>query len=370
MKMQTDNVVKFMLQDEEPSHRDRHRDTQPAGQIFPDDYMSVFVNAGKAIDLSAANQTPPRPSIYSVWFNYITGENREAKSRVRALLQSGAPISAYDLDQIHGEHLASDAVRQSSLDEANSKLERELADVLSAVQAHIVSSNDYCGSLVRKTQGLDDHSSVESIRSLISALLAENSAMRANTVKLGQSLEQSKSQINSLHAALVESRLCAVTDPLTGIANRRGFLEKLRHEIQASKNDRSRLCLVLADIDHFKRINDTFGHMIGDEVLRYFAGILEQHAGKGGYAARHGGEEFALILPCTGHAAARQLADALRVQFSAVRLVVAESREQIGVVTASFGVAEHLAGEPFESLIQRADDRLYKAKANGRNRVI
>lgn len=368
--MQMDTIVKPRQEEAVTANLDRRLPTQSPRQILPEDYMSSFVTAGKAIDLSADNQTPPRPSIYSVWYNYLTGENREAKSRVRALLQSGSPISAYDLDQIHGEHLAGDAIRQSSIDVANSKLERELADVLAAVQAHIVSSNDYCGSLSNKTQGLDDHSSVESIRSLISALLAENSAMRANTVKLGQSLEQSKSQINSLHAALVESRLCAVTDPLTGIANRRGFQEKLKSEIQTAKENGSRLCLVLADIDHFKRINDTFGHVIGDEVLRYFAGILEHNSGKGGYAARHGGEEFALILPCAGHSAARQHADALRVQFSAVRLVVAESREQIGVVTASFGVAEHLAGEPFESLIQRADERLYRAKAGGRNKVI
>jgi diguanylate cyclase len=368
--MQTDNVVKLKLQSDDPfAHGDSFSNQSP-DQIMPAEYMSAFVNAGKAIDLSASNQTPPRPSIYSVWYNYLTGENREAKSAVRALLQSGAPISAYDLDQIHGEHLAGDAVRQSSIEEANRKLERELADVLAAVQAHIVSSNDYCGSLSSKTQGLHDHSSVESIRSFISALLAENAAMRTNTAKLGQSLEQSKSQINSLHAALVESRRCAVTDPLTGISNRRGFVEMLKCEIQASKQNGSRLCLVLADIDHFKRINDTFGHTIGDEVLRYFASILDQHSGKGGYAARHGGEEFALILPGSGHSAARQLADALRFQFSAVRLVVAESREQIGMVTASFGVAEHLAGEPFESLIQRADERLYKAKESGRNKVI
>jgi diguanylate cyclase len=341
-----------------------------AGRNLSDAYISTFASAGKAIDLSAVNQTPPRPSIYSVWFNYVTGENKEAQSRVRALLQSGAPISAYDLDQIHGDHLAGDTLSQSSIEDANRKFERELADVLVAVQAHIVSSNAYCGSLAGKAQGLDDHSSVETVRSLISALLAENAAMRADTVKLGQSLEQSKSQINSLRAALVESRLCAVTDPLTGIANRRGFLEKLKNELHARNQNGSRLCLVLADIDHFKRINDTFGHLIGDEVLRYFAGILDNQSRDSGYAARYGGEEFALILPCTGHASARQIADAVRIQLGDVRLVVAESREQIGVVTASFGVVEHLPGEPLEGLIQRADERLYKAKASGRNKVI
>lgn len=366
--MHSDNVVKLRNQDEKKAEAGGM--DAVAGQILPPEFMSVFVAADKAINLSAANQTPPRPSIYSVWFNYVTGDNREAKSRVRALMQGGGPVSAYDLEQIHGEYLAGDTVRQASIEHANKRLERELADVLKAVQGHIDTSETYCGSLSRSAQGLCAQTSVESIRFLIEELLAENAQMRGRTVTLAKSLEQSKTQINSLHAALIESRICAETDPLTGIANRRGFQERLRSEIGRCKFYGQRFCLVLADIDHFKRINDTFGHLIGDEVLRYFARILQSRAVADGCVARYGGEEFALILPDTGHAAAKRCADLLREQFSAARLVVSESKEQIGEVTASFGVAEHLAGEPLESLVQRADERLYKAKAAGRNRVI
>lgn len=369
--MQSDNVVKLRLHDErKPDISAAQDEAGPAGQILPPEFMSVFVTADKAINLSAAHLTPPRPSIYSVWFNYVTGENREAKSRLRALMQGGAPVSAYDLEQIHGEYLAGDAVRQSAIEHANKRLERELADVLAAVQGHIDTSETYCGSLSRKTQSLNAQPSAETLRSLIETLLSENAAMRAKTVTLAKSLEQSKSQVNSLHAALIESRICAETDPLTGIANRRGFQERLRDEIGRSKINGRRFCLVLADIDHFKRVNDTFGHIIGDEVLRYFARILQRQAVSDGCVARYGGEEFALILPGTGHAAAKQCAELLREQFNAVRLVVSESKEQIGEVSASFGVAEHLAGEPLESLVQRADERLYKAKAAGRNRVV
>ena len=366
--MQSDNVVKLRIHEEKKA--DASAQNGGAGQILPPEFMTVFVAADKAINLSAVNQTPPRPSIYSVWFNYVTGDNREAKSRVRALMQGGGPVSAYDLEQIHGEYLAGDAVRQASVEQANKRLERELADVLKAVQGHIDPSETYCGSLSRKTQSLNAQSSVENIRALIEALLTENAAMRGKTATLANCLEQSKSQINLLHAALIESRICAQTDPLTGVANRRGFHERLRDEIARYKVNARRFCLVMADIDHFKRINDTFGHTIGDEVLRYFAGILQRQARSDGCVARYGGEEFALILPDTGHAAAKQCAELLRAQFCAARLVVSESKEQIGAVTASFGVAEHLAGEPLESLVQRADERLYKAKAAGRNRVV
>jgi diguanylate cyclase len=345
------------------------RGEPPAENKLAEGLLSVLAHAGKAIDLSVVHRTPPRPAVYSVWYNYITGENNDAKLRVRELLHGGAAISAYDLEQIHSQYLASDAVRQSFIDQANARLEMELADVLKAVEAHIVSSDDYCGSLWRNARGLEAHPGVDTIRALIETLVIENAAMRANTQKLGASLEQSKSQINALYAALVESRMTAVTDPLTGIANRRGFQERLKQEIERCKPGRERFCLILADIDHFKRINDTFGHAIGDEVLRYFAGLLAQNLEPAGYSARYGGEEFAIILPGNGHAEASKKADILREQFSAVRLVVAESKEQIGVVTASFGVAEHVPGEAFESLIHRADIRLYKAKAGGRNCV-
>jgi diguanylate cyclase len=369
--MKPDSVVKLKLLDEQKTNIDDGLlDAGRAGQILSPEFMSVFVTADKAINLSAAHLTPPRPSIYSVWFNYITGDNREAKSRLRALMQGGAPVSAYDLEQIHSEYLASDALRQSAIELANKRLERELGEVLAAVQSHIDSSETYCGSLSRKTQSLNAQSSAENIRTLIEALLSENAAMRTKTVTMARSLEQSKTQVSALHAALIESRINAETDPLTGIANRRGFQERLRDEIGRSKMNGRRLCLVMADIDHFKRINDTFGHTIGDEVLRYFARVLQRQTVPEGSVARYGGEEFALIFPGTGHAAAKQHAELLREQFCAARLVVSESREQIGDVTASFGVAEHLAGEPLESLVQRADEKLYRAKAAGRNRVI
>lgn len=370
--MTPDNVVSLRRDGTSNPETSVDKNLRPAipTSLIPSEHMPVFVTADKAINLAASNRTPPWPSIYGVWYNYLTGENPEAKARVRTLLQSGAPISAYDLEQIHCELLAGDAVQQASIDHANKRLERELADVLKAVQEHIDNSDTYCGALSRKSQTLNPNSSVETIKTFIEALLSENAAMRAKTAHLAKSMEQSKAHIQMLHGALIESRTNAVTDPLTCVANRRGFQERLREEIQRSKTNGSRFCLILTDIDHFKNINDTFGHTIGDEVLRFFARILQDSAVSGGYVARYGGEEFALILPNTGHAAAKQHAEMLRVKLSAVRLVVSESREQIGTVTASFGVSEHLAGEPFESLVQRADERLYRAKATGRNRVV
>lgn len=333
------------------------------------EFIAVLDLASKAIACARAHATPPLPPTYNVWYTYVSGSNPEVKGRVDALLAGGSPISSYDLVQINDELLTLDGPRQQKLDEANRHLDKEMAGILSVVQAHLASSNAYGGSLADKSRLLSTRTSVESVRSLVEALLIENSAMRADTAKLGKNLEQTQTQIKALRSALVESRHNELTDPLTNIANRRGFQERVKAELAQRSTKSGRLCMVMADIDYFKRINDTYGHQIGDEVLRYFASVLSRNRGETGFVARYGGEEFAILLPGYSLSAARQLADAIRNQFSAARLVVSESKEQIGIVTASFGVAEHALDEAFESFIRRTDANLYASKLGGRNRV-
>ncbi|MGB8818901.1 MAG: GGDEF domain-containing protein [Rhizobiaceae bacterium] len=333
------------------------------------EFIAALEAANKAIGFACAHITPPLPPIYTVWYHYASGANTELKNRVDALLDGGSKISSYDLAQIHDELLTVDGPRQHQLDEANRHLDAEMADILAAVQSHLASSNAFGGSLADKSRLLNTRPSVESVKSLVEALLIENSAMRADTAKLGKNLEQSQTQIKALRSALITSRHNELTDPLTNIANRRGFQERVKAELAQRSTKSGRLCMIMADIDYFKRINDTYGHQIGDEVLRYFATVLSRNERRTGFVARYGGEEFAILLPGYSLSAARQHADAIRNQFSAARLVVSESKEQIGIVTASFGVAEHALDEPFESFIRRADANLYASKLGGRNRV-
>jgi len=143
--------------------------------------------------------------------------------------------------------------------------------------------------------------------------------------------------------------------------------ESLR-EIRKADKSSAPLSLILADIDHFKRINDNFGHPIGDEVLKKFAEILQAGAGESGSVARYGGEEFAIILPATSAPAAGKLADEIRERLESTKWLM-RGVTPLGVITASFGVAQHHAEESPDSLIQRADAKLYLSKATGRNRV-
>jgi diguanylate cyclase (GGDEF)-like protein len=156
------------------------------------------------------------------------------------------------------------------------------------------------------------------------------------------------------------------TDALSGLLNRRGFEERAGQILARHATNALPAALVLADLDHFKAINDRYGHAAGDRVIAGFAAALRHAAGQHGVAARIGGEEFAVLLPLADLAAARLFAETVRTVLSAG----ADGALPPGMrVTASFGVAARTGLEGLERLMKRADDALYKAKQNGRDSV-
>jgi diguanylate cyclase (GGDEF)-like protein len=159
----------------------------------------------------------------------------------------------------------------------------------------------------------------------------------------------------------------AITDELTGLVNRRRFLAALEAEVVRARRLGGPLCVVLADLDDFKPINDRFGHHAGDEVLVGFADVIREHARDVDVAGRLGGEEFALLLPETELAGAEAGADRLRRSLEAHHMSLADGRVQR--VTASFGVAQLAPGQSGDELLRAADAALYQAKAEGKNRV-
>lgn len=151
------------------------------------------------------------------------------------------------------------------------------------------------------------------------------------------------------------------TDPLTGLPNRRALSAALEVAVQDAEGRPRRTCVALLDIDHFKRINDFQGHATGDRVLAELGALLRAHFAGAGMAARYGGEEFVVLMPDTDLVAAQLQCDFLRMAVGELPLGFP--------VTVSIGVAAHRAGESTDATVQRADEALYRAKANGRNRV-
>jgi len=155
------------------------------------------------------------------------------------------------------------------------------------------------------------------------------------------------------------------TDPLTGIANRRIFLESLGLAISFAQRHQTPLSIIMADLDDFKSINDTFGHNAGDKVLQAFAALLMENSRQEDLAARFGGEEFIMILPGTDPKEAAVLGERLRHQWQETASQGFGIRE-----TASFGVAAYQPEDTMDGLIERADKALYDAKRMGKNQVI
>ncbi|MCK2183381.1 sensor domain-containing diguanylate cyclase [Halomonas getboli] len=156
------------------------------------------------------------------------------------------------------------------------------------------------------------------------------------------------------------------SDALTGLANRRKLLARLDEEISLSNRHATPLSLVMIDLDHFKAINDTWGHLQGDAVLRELADCCRMLLREEDLLARLGGEEFALLLPLTSQGNAAQLAERLR------RVIADHHFEGVGSgrITVSLGITEHRVGDARDNLLQRADASLYRAKHRGRNRVV
>ncbi len=177
--------------------------------------------------------------------------------------------------------------------------------------------------------------------------------------------------MNKRTAALSEANLqlaeVARADPLTGLLNRRGFLEEASTEVQRFYRSGRTFSLVLGDVDHFKRFNDNYGHACGDYVLKRVSNILTERLRDVDRVARWGGEEFILLLPETDTEGAAVVAEKLR---EAVEQNLVAFDDQRLSITMTFGIAAFRKGESLDACIARADTALYHGKENGRNKVM
>jgi diguanylate cyclase (GGDEF)-like protein len=160
----------------------------------------------------------------------------------------------------------------------------------------------------------------------------------------------------------------AITDDLTGLVNRRRFIEALDAEIERARRFDSPLAIVLADLDNFKQVNDEFGHHGGDLVLRAFADLIRLHVRDVDVSGRIGGEEFAILLPETDSAGAAHVAERMRRSLNDVSIPLSDGATIH--VASSFGVAELAPDQEGEDLLRAADSALYRAKDEGKNRVV
>jgi diguanylate cyclase len=182
-------------------------------------------------------------------------------------------------------------------------------------------------------------------------------------------LQASSQQVSELRGKLDDVRKESMTDPLTQIANRKAFDEAVKSAVNGVA-DGETVSLLICDIDHFKKFNDSWGHQTGDQVLRLVASCLSENTKGRDTAARYGGEEFAVLLRGTGLEDASHVAEQIRSTVETKKLIKKSTGDVLGTITISIGVAQFGKGECIDAVVRRADACLYGAKHHGRNLVI
>jgi diguanylate cyclase len=331
----------------------------------------LFDKAQRAIDLMLANHIAPTPANYEFWYRYVSDFDPELSQAVNACLAKNAILTPQQAEQLRTRYLGrvdadpSHSLIEGAIDGASRKLHHIEESVRSAGD----DASAYRDVLQAGTALFTANGDASGQRRLIEQIAFATTSMIERTERLEKQLQASSAEIMALRQDLDTARSESRIDALTGIANRKAFQAYLEAHAARALADRKPLSLIFSDIDHFKQFNDTWGHRMGDEVLRLVGQSLE-HLCKGmGYPARYGGEEFVIVLPNKTLEASIDIAEQIR-DFVGARMVRAKhSNQKIGRITLSLGIAQMAWGDTLESLIERADAALYQAKERGRNQV-
>ncbi|MFZ9632756.1 MAG: GGDEF domain-containing protein [Alphaproteobacteria bacterium] len=312
----------------------------------------------------------PTPTNYSVWHSHISGENPGLSRSIQELVARAIPITDEMLSDFWRRFCAP-AMDPAVVTDAGERLGRVMASIAESISGAGAATSGFTDALARfgdeivAAVRMPDMAGV--MREATRRMLVETKRMVEGTRGLDADLRGASREVQALRNDLEEARRQAMSDPLTSVANRKAFDERLAREMAAASASGSDLALLLLDIDHFKRFNDSFGHVIGDEALKLVAQTLVAGVKGRDMVARYGGEEFAVILPATSLVHALGLANGLGAAVKGRRMLLKSTGRDLGRITVSLGVACYRPGESASDLVRRADAALYAAKDRGRD---
>jgi len=332
-----------------------------------DSFNKASLTAQKTMALLKDRKIRTIPQNYTIWYEYLSEENPKIIEVVNRLMLERGKFSDEVAKEIFNEFFSFEK-EGKELREANRLVQQSMQAVLREIQSSSNGLANY-GEQLDNFADTADGLSLPDLQSTVRNVIAETKSMAEQSHQLNDSLKNASDEISALKLRLEQVESETLTDPLTGIANRKKFDTELRLATGNSKKSNSKLCLIMSDIDHFKNFNDEHGHVFGDQVLKLVAQTLDGGVKNNAVAARYGGEEFGIILPGTSLEHAAKLADSLRTSVSEKKLVKRNTGADVGRITMSFGVAQFSDGESIDDLIARADTALYQAKNAGRDQV-
>ena len=310
----------------------------------------------------------PTPENFELFYAYASGEHPGVTQVMAAMIAGKKPFTPEILAELRLRCL-SGARAARSMDTVGTGMSQLIDTVMVKLEATTRHATAYTDTLSAATGELDSGQSPADMRKLVNDLIAATKAMETRTRSLEGELQKSSDQVNELRGKLDDVRKESLTDPLTNIANRKAF-DAAMETAKLALAEGEAVALMMCDIDHFKKFNDSWGHQTGDQVLRLVANCLSDNLKGRDTAARYGGEEFGVILRGTTLGDAIHVADQIRLAVQSRKLVKKSTGDVLGTITISIGVAEFTAGDTVESVIRRADACLYSAKQNGRNMVL
>jgi diguanylate cyclase len=315
-------------------------------------------------------QLPANPVNFALWYEYYLGAN-EPLTKILDQVMAGEQELAPELAQkLYHDHVLNG--KSDQLRKIGEEIRELLTSIIGLVGNAGVDVDKFAGSLGQYSDDLDrlkNENAAMELRTMVKEMLVEARDMTRSNRRFSEQLDTTSREIGLLRSELQDLRIKASQDALTGLGNRKSFDDALRRALENASDEMSSVCLMMVDVDHFKTINDEYGHLIGDKILRFIADILRQSVKGRDLVARFGGDEFGIVLEETPPTGAYRLAENIRQLISRSTLKRTDTGESIRRVTVSIGVDCNEPYDTADDILGRADKALYESKNLGRNRV-
>jgi diguanylate cyclase len=307
------------------------------------------------------------PISYAVWYEYAKGVGLELRQNVDEELTRRERLSVAQTYSIYSRYLVEPA--EQALMSARTNLLELVEQVKHAVHEVNLDTAGFDTHLADFHRQLSTATTIQDLGGHVTSMQVETRRVSDGFEKLTTQLEHSRDEVKGLTEELNRIREDATTDSLSGLLNRRGFDRELKRLTPGKASSEGALALIMLDIDEFKKVNDTYGHPLGDRVIAAVGQSIRECVGQAGVAARYGGEEFAVLVPSQAIELAERLAQSIRQRVEQGTIRRRHGEDPIGGVTVSAGVAVWNPKDDTGSLLERADRALYASKRAGRNRV-